>query len=54
MAPDNPLEDLDVPDPTDAEEVLDDLEPEVRDGFFGIPVVVPKGAPGVPGAERKY
>lgn len=37
---------FDFPD-TDME-LLDDLEPEVVDGPFGIPVVKPRGAPAPP------
>lgn len=48
MASPNPADKLDVPDLTDPSEVMDDLEPEVVDGPFGLPVVKPKGvdAPG--------
>lgn len=35
-----PLEELD--------EIMDGLEPEVRDGPFGIPFVAPKDAPSMP------
>lgn len=36
-------------DPTDTEmDFLDDIEPEVVDGPFGLPFVKPKGAPEPP------
>lgn len=35
----------DLPDPGNA---LNDLEPEMRDGPLGLPVLVPKGAPDLP------
>lgn len=42
----------DLPDPTNADEVMNDLSPEVREGPLGIPVVAPKGAPDLPGTSR--
>lgn len=44
----NPVEKLGLPDPTDPEEVVKGLEPEVADGPLGVPILKPRGldAPG--------
>jgi hypothetical protein len=47
----NPVRDTDVPDVTDPEDVMDKLEPETRQGPFGIPYVKPKGGPDLPGTQ---
>jgi len=36
----------------DTEEMLDSVEPEIRDGPMGLPIVVPKGCPDLPGVEK--
>lgn len=51
MAPSRGYGDADLPDPTNPSEVVDDLEPEVVDGPFGLPIVKPKGAPDPPGSN---
>lgn len=47
----NPVDDADVPNPTDPEEVMEALEPEVKEGPFGVPYPKPSGGPDLPGTR---
>lgn len=51
MAPNNPMNDVNLPNPADPSEVVDGLEPEVVDGPLGLPMVKPKGVSGPAGLE---
>lgn len=47
-SPVDKLSDGEMPEATDVAEAL---EPEVRDGPLGMPVVVPRSCPDIPGAD---
>lgn len=51
MAPSNPMDNVDMPNPGDPSEIIDGLEPEVVDGPLGLPVLKPKGVDGPDGLE---
>jgi len=54
MAPNNPLSNADLPDPTDPSAVVNAAEPEVVEGPLGVPIVQPKGGPDLPGTSNRY